>query len=177
MVSGLEWAYCTIPWLLMNMEHWWNKKQEETAVLRENTLQSWTPAGGRPAKYMTSPTKRIKYNKEGNIWYSIDPLLGNDSVNTFQRDRTRAKIGLLLDNRSANTPKTIRHNRKRCFPRGPHRGYITRSSKGVVSWFRVEAGSNTSTVTLRVVGGDEKGSLESETVKFGRESHGTRTRQ
>jgi hypothetical protein len=29
---------------------------------------------------------------------------------------------------------------------------------------RVEAGSNTSTVTLRVVGGDESGSPESETV-------------
>jgi hypothetical protein len=38
-------------------------------------------------------------------------------------------------------------------------------------------GSNTSTVTLRVVVGDEKGSLESETVKYGRESHGTRTRE
>jgi hypothetical protein len=37
---------------------------------------------------------------------------------------------------------------------------------------RVEAGSNTSTVTLRVVGGDEKGSLESEIVRYGRESHG-----
>jgi hypothetical protein len=32
-----------------------------------------------------------------------------------------------------------------------------------------------STVTLRVVGGDEKGSLESERVKYGRESQGTRT--
>jgi hypothetical protein len=31
---------------------------------------------------------------------------------------------------------------------------------------RVEAGSNTSTVTLRVVGGDEKGSLKTETVKY-----------
>jgi hypothetical protein len=31
------------------------------------------------------------------------------------------------------------------------------------------AGSNTSTVTLRVVIGDEKGSLKSETVKYGRE--------
>jgi hypothetical protein len=30
---------------------------------------------------------------------------------------------------------------------------------------RVEAGSNISTVTLRDVGGDEKGSLESETIK------------
>jgi hypothetical protein len=37
---------------------------------------------------------------------------------------------------------------------------------------RVEAGSNTSTVTLRVVGGDEKGSLKSESVKYGHESQG-----
>jgi hypothetical protein len=42
---------------------------------------------------------------------------------------------------------------------------------------RVEAGSNTSTVTLRVVGGDERGSLKSETVKYGREFQGTRTRE
>jgi hypothetical protein len=42
---------------------------------------------------------------------------------------------------------------------------------------RVEAGSNTSTVTLRVEGGDEKGSLESETVKYGHEYYGTRTRK
>jgi hypothetical protein len=41
----------------------------------------------------------------------------------------------------------------------------------------VEAGSNTSTVTLRVVGGDGKGSLESETVEYGHESYGTRTRK
>jgi hypothetical protein len=42
---------------------------------------------------------------------------------------------------------------------------------------RVEEGSNTSTVALRVVGSDKKGSLKSETVKYGRESHGTRTRE
>jgi hypothetical protein len=42
---------------------------------------------------------------------------------------------------------------------------------------RVEAGSNTSTVALRVVGGDEKGSLKSETVKYDSKSHGTRTRE
>jgi hypothetical protein len=41
----------------------------------------------------------------------------------------------------------------------------------------VEGGSNTSTVTLRVVRGDEIGSLNSETVKYGREYQGTRTRQ
>jgi hypothetical protein len=42
---------------------------------------------------------------------------------------------------------------------------------------RVEARSNTSTVTLRVVGGDKKGSLKSETVKYGLKSQGTRTRE
>jgi hypothetical protein len=41
----------------------------------------------------------------------------------------------------------------------------------------VEAGSNTSTVTLRVVGGDEKGSLKCETVKYGREIQGTGTKE
>jgi hypothetical protein len=41
---------------------------------------------------------------------------------------------------------------------------------------RVEAGLNSSTVNLRVVGGDENGSLKSETAKYGRESQGTRTR-
>jgi hypothetical protein len=41
----------------------------------------------------------------------------------------------------------------------------------------MEAVSNTSTVTLRVVGGDEKGSLKSETVKYGLTSQGTRTRE
>jgi hypothetical protein len=41
----------------------------------------------------------------------------------------------------------------------------------------VEARSNTSTVTPRVVGGDEKGSLKSETVKYGRESQGAQTRE
>jgi hypothetical protein len=42
---------------------------------------------------------------------------------------------------------------------------------------RVEAESNTSTVTLRVVGGDEKGSLKSERVRYGQESQMTRTRE
>jgi hypothetical protein len=39
----------------------------------------------------------------------------------------------------------------------------------------VEAGSNTSTVTLRIVGGDEKGSLKTEREKYGPEIEGTRT--
>jgi hypothetical protein len=50
-----------------------------------------------------------------------------------------------------------------CFLRGLCRGVIN--------------GQRRSTVTLRVVGGDEKGSLKSETVKYGRESQGTRARE
>jgi hypothetical protein len=42
---------------------------------------------------------------------------------------------------------------------------------------RVEARSNTCTAALRVVGGDKKESLECETVKYGREYHGTQTRE
>jgi hypothetical protein len=41
----------------------------------------------------------------------------------------------------------------------------------------MEAGSNTSTMTLRVVGGDERGSLKSESVKYGHESKGTLTQE
>jgi hypothetical protein len=41
------------------------------------------------------------------------------------------------------------------------------------SYNHVDAGSNTSTVTLRVAGGDERGSLKSETVKYGHKSQGT----
>jgi hypothetical protein len=42
---------------------------------------------------------------------------------------------------------------------------------------RVEAGSNTYTVTLPVVGGEERESLKSETVKYGGEAQGTRTQE
>jgi hypothetical protein len=48
--------------------------------------------------------------------------------------------------------------------------YKSENAEKIDSVTRVEAGSNTSTVTLRVVGGDEKGSLKSEAIKYGRES-------
>jgi hypothetical protein len=41
----------------------------------------------------------------------------------------------------------------------------------------MEAGSNISTVSLRVAVGDEMGSLKSETVKYGSESQGNRIRE
>jgi hypothetical protein len=52
---------------------------------------------------------------------------------------------------------------------------ISDSSNG--SETHVGARSNTFTVTLQVVGGDEKGSLKLETVKYGRESQGSLTRE
>jgi hypothetical protein len=68
------------------------------------------------------------------ILWCIDPLVGNDSVNTFPREPTPTTIvRLLLNNGSVNTPKTIRNNRKRCFLWGTPRRYITGSSKRAVS--------------------------------------------
>jgi hypothetical protein len=42
---------------------------------------------------------------------------------------------------------------------------------------RVEEGSNTCTAALLIVGGDKKGSLESERVKYAHESRGTQTQE
>jgi hypothetical protein len=53
----------------------------------------------------------------------------------------------------------------------------TKRNTGHSTHARVEARSNTSTVTLRFVGGDEKGSLKCETVKYGRKFQGARTRE
>jgi hypothetical protein len=64
-----------------------------------------------------------------------------------------------------------------CFLWGPCRGVIFTVDATEVSQTRVEAGSNTFTVTLRVVGGDEKGSLKYETLKYGHENKGTRTQE
>jgi hypothetical protein len=44
---------------------------------------------------------------------------------------------------------------------------FSRQIKYKYNFSHVEAGSNISTVALRVVGDDEKGSLESERVKYG----------
>jgi hypothetical protein len=88
-----------------------------------------------------------------------------------------------------NTHATTEH----CFRCGPRRGFTLKTIK-LTSSNPCGGGSNTSTVALRVAGDDEKGtlslgdintgvgqpgwgSLESKTVKWGRESRGTRTRE
>jgi hypothetical protein len=56
------------------------------------------------------------------IFWRVDPLLGNDSVNTFQRKPTWATVGrLLLVNGAVNTP---RQEYRLCFLWGPCRGVI-----------------------------------------------------
>jgi hypothetical protein len=55
--------------------------------------------------------------------------------------------------------------------------YLKRMADWVYRQTCVEAGSNTSTVTLWIVGGDEKGSLKTETVKYGRGFQGTWTQE
>jgi hypothetical protein len=60
---------------------------------------------------------------------------------------------------------------------GSPRDYINSTEQNHIRVTRVEAWSDTSTVTLRVVGGDEKRSLKFETVKYADKSQGTRTRE
>jgi hypothetical protein len=102
------------------------------------------------------------------ILQHVDPLLSNDY-----------KQRPLLDNDSGIS----KIHGSRCwitawqtniFPR-KRLNYNNEERRFLRGPCRVEAGSNTSTVALRVVGGDDKRSLESETVKCGHGSRGTRT--
>jgi hypothetical protein len=100
------------------------------------------------------------------------PLLANGSEITFV-SRQRSQAGSL-----GNSPRaTIEILFEGWLStRSVQRSYME-DDWSTNSESRVEAVSNTSTVALRVVGSDEKGSLESEAVKYGRESHETRTRE
>jgi hypothetical protein len=105
-------------------------------------------------------------------WHE-NPLLGRDRETgdctaTLARKRPPGSRGMVFSKRSAK--QQFSSNRRTVFfvwfvPR-----YYERDNCG-------EVGSNTSTMTLRVVGGDEKGRLKSETVTYDRESQGTRTRE
>jgi hypothetical protein len=106
------------------------------------------------------------------LW-CICALLGNGSVNSFPK-HTLTKIGHpLLGNGPINTHSW---QQKTVFSLGSVLRPYKRAQLEEFEATRVEAGSNISTVTLRVVGGDEKGSLNSETVKYGHESQETRIR-
>jgi hypothetical protein len=86
-----------------------------------------------------------------DVYYTVKPFLGN-SCKQVPASNSRGSAG------------------NRVFYGGPCRELKDNWSKYRQSC--VEAGSNTSTVALRVIRGDEEGSLESETVKYGHKSHG-----
>jgi hypothetical protein len=145
---------------------------------------------------MSAENQNCEVSRDSCCWgtaLQTHPLLGNGSVAaTWWLQQT--------------CPKQKKNCCKRCFLCGPCRSCMTGESQtspcgtniwpwvpagldarsdcagwlqAVTYWSaaRVKTGSNTSTVTLRVVGGVEKGSLKSETVKYGRESQETRTRE
>jgi hypothetical protein len=102
------------------------------------------------------------------------PLLANGSEQTFVSGQRLNKQFSMATNTHATIELLLE---MWCFICGPCRDVITRivGAMSSESYTRVEAGSNTSTIALRIVGGDEKGSLKSETVKYGRKSQKTRT--
>jgi hypothetical protein len=105
----------------------------------------------------------------------INPLLGNGSINTFLRTGNSGNSVLCLPCYNKLLGYTIILKTEEDVFYVVLAAAIQRYSQNTTKRSRVEAGSNTSTVALRVVGGDEKVSLESETVKYGRESKRTWT--
>jgi pyruvate/oxaloacetate carboxyltransferase len=78
------------------------------------------------------------------VLWRIDPLLGKDL------ERNNETIAVAMQGRGKHTPTTIKLLSETVFyTRSVQRGYKEDN--------RVEAGLNTSTVALRVVGGVEKG--------------------
>jgi hypothetical protein len=110
----------------------------------------------------------LKFIKDDII--DIEPLLCNDrEVRKYTRAVSRQRFGKQVP---------AAKNRRTAIEVLLETVFSIRSVPKVYQWDKFgEAGSNTSTVTLRVVGGDEKGSLKSETVKYGRKSQGTRTEE
>jgi hypothetical protein len=101
----------------------------------------------------TKPTKdsrwwddAVLYRPSANRWLcKQQPLLSNARYIQARNNTTRCNPSL-----------GNRYCWKRCFPLDPPQNYITRTQGRLKGSTRVEAGSNTSTVTLRLVGGDEK---------------------
>jgi hypothetical protein len=100
------------------------------------------------------------------------------------------ELSVLLGNRSCTFPRQRIHEklwnpwawRLLSRPRGNYKTAIVAGATNnfdfdlnTSTWPSVEEGSNAATTALRVVGGDEKESLKSETVKYGHEPQGTRT--
>jgi hypothetical protein len=122
-------------------------------------------------------TNQTCFTQLTKILLHVEPLLCNDHkiskcTRAISRQRLNKHVPMATD-----THATIEVLLETVFYTWPvQRGYKRDNwSKTVLS--RVEVGSNTPTIALQVIGGNEKGSLESGTVKYGHESHRTRTRE
>jgi hypothetical protein len=97
---------------------------------------------------------------------------GVDWMDTAQdRDQWRALVN------KAMNKQQLYCNRGTVFSTRSAPRYYKAVSEDQIMAPSVEKGSNTSTVTLRIVGGDGRENLESETVKYGHQSHETLTRE
>jgi hypothetical protein len=110
-------------------------------------------------------------------------LLDNGSVSTFRCNGYACKSQSVATGLSHVSWQRIKQSNTRTVggndPRQTGRLTVGRNIRLRLSRRSscVEEGSNTFTVALRVVGGNEKGSLEFETAKYGCESHRTRIRE
>jgi hypothetical protein len=105
-----------------------------------------------------------------SVWLCIYPLLGK----ILETSNETASVVMQWSGKHAST--TIELLLETVFSMWTMpRSYL--KTIGATKSKPVSRRSNTSTVTLRVVGGDEKGSLKYETVKYDGESQWTRTRE
>jgi hypothetical protein len=132
-------------------------------------LQIWTLLLNGRLRILAFPTKRFSFRIYGTEKYKFIATRCQQTEPILLRQRILLTVKNFLSNQIVATEyTTVREGvlypvREICL-----KGINLDSQK---------AGSNTSTVTLRVVGGNEKGNLKSETVNYGRKSQGTRTRE
>jgi hypothetical protein len=144
------------------------------AVVRKGSLKYWTELLCLCFVKYSDMTAESRNN--GAL--TSRPLLSNGSEITFPLQRIATNESLqgnkLLNTRFPWPPTGKQKNCASWWLLSRPRGSYSYKRQRIT---RVEAGSNTSTVTLRVVWGEEKGSLKSERVKYGRESQELRTRE
>jgi hypothetical protein len=109
------------------------------------------------------------------ILWRVEPLLCNS--HEICRAVCRQRLGSRVP-AAPNTHSSVEVLLETVFStRSVHRGYKDNWSKNISVLPCGDRGRKPPRVTLRVVRGGEKGSLESDTVKYGHEFHGTRTRK
>jgi hypothetical protein len=135
-------------------------------------------------------TKYVVSHQHWKLLWRIDPFLGSDRETNNETTFAARQQVLISKNRRPllwnGSVNTFRGNGYACNNRGtvgngvfygdPYRVFI-RKKNGATKSLPCGGGVEYLHRNLRVVGGDKKASLESETVKYGRESQGIWTRE